>query len=272
MCELLAMNSSKPAALDFSFTGFSERGGRTGEHRDGWGIAFHEAGGCRLIIDELPSIDSPLADAIKLKPVKARNVVAHIRKATQGRIAPENNHPFTRELWGRTWSFAHNGNLDEFRPAADAFYQPLGETDSERAFCYLMAGLRRRFPLQSPSRGALFAAVQTMAAVIARHGSFNFVLSNGEFLLAHCSTKLHYVIREYPFATASLVDCELQIDFRQHNHLDDRIAVIATAPLTTGERWQAFAPGELKMFAGGAALSITPGIDIERPLRLAISY
>lgn len=36
MCELLAMNSSKPAALDFSFTGFSERGGRTGEHRDGW--------------------------------------------------------------------------------------------------------------------------------------------------------------------------------------------------------------------------------------------
>lgn len=47
------------------------------------GIAFHEAGGCRLIIDELPLIDSPLADAIKLKPVKVRNVVAHSRKATR---------------------------------------------------------------------------------------------------------------------------------------------------------------------------------------------
>ena len=43
MCQLLAMNSSKPAALGFSFAGFTERGGRTGEHRDGWGIAFHPA-------------------------------------------------------------------------------------------------------------------------------------------------------------------------------------------------------------------------------------
>ena len=32
MCQLLGMNSSKPAALDFSFAGFAERGGRTGEH------------------------------------------------------------------------------------------------------------------------------------------------------------------------------------------------------------------------------------------------
>lgn len=29
-----------------------------------------------------------------------------------------------------------------------------------------------------------------MAGVIARHGTFNFILSNGEFLLAHCSTKV----------------------------------------------------------------------------------
>ncbi len=272
MCELLAMNSSKPAALDFSFAGFSERGGRTGEHRDGWGIAFHEADGCRLIIDELPSITSPLAQALKHQPVKARNVVAHIRKATQGRISPENNHPFTRVLWGRTWSFAHNGNLAGFLPAPDAVYQSDGETDSERAFCYLLAGLRRRFPLQAPSRGALFAAVAAMAAVIARHGTFNFILSNGDFLLAHCSTKLHWVVREYPFASARLIDCEVQIDFSQHNHLDDRIAVIATAPLTTGENWQAFAPGELKMFAGGAPLHIVAGADADRPQRLAISY
>ena len=271
------MNSSKPAALDFSFTGFSERGGRTGEHADGWGIAVHEAAGCRLIIDPLPSTDSPLAAAFKQQPgaganFKARNVIAHIRKATQGRIAPENNHPFTRELWGRTWSFAHNGNLEGFHPAADPFYRSAGETDSERAFCYLMAGLRRRFPLQSPSRAALYAAVAAMAAVIARHGSFNFILSNGDFLLAHCSTRLHYVVREYPFACARLIDCEVQIDFRQHNHLDDRIAVIATAPLTTGEHWQAFAPGELKMFCGGAPVAVAAGTDAERPQRLAISY
>ena len=32
----------------------------------------------------------------------------------------------------------------------------------------------------------------------------------------------------------------------------DRVAVVVTAPLTTNEHWVAFAPGELKVFVGGA--------------------
>jgi predicted glutamine amidotransferase len=257
MCQLLGMNSSKPANLGFSFAGFAERGGRTGEHRDGWGIAFHEAAGCRLITDQLPSCASPLAEGFKhdagqQQAYRARNVVAHIRKATQGEIAPRNSHPFTRDLWGSTWSFAHNGNLEGFHPAADDHFQAAGETDSERAFCYLLAGLRRRFGAQRPSRQALHDCVKAMAFEVARHGSFNFILSDGELLLAHCSTDLHYVVREYPFTSARLVDCDVQIDFSRHNHLDDRMAVIATLPLTSGEPWRAFERGELKMFIHGA--------------------
>lgn len=252
MCQLLGMNSNKPAALAFSFAGFSERGGRTGEHRDGWGIAFHDAAGCELIVEHLPSIDSQRAAALLQRPRKARNIVAHIRKATQGRIAVENSHPFTRALWGTTWSFAHNGNLDNFQPPADDHYRPSGDTDSERAFCYLMAGLRKAFPDGQPSRAALYATVARLAAEVARHGTFNFILSNGELLLAHCSTLLQYLVRAYPFARARLIDCDVQIDFAQQNHLDDRMTIIATEALTHDEPWQAFAPGELKLFANGA--------------------
>ncbi len=251
MCQLLGMNSNKPAGLAFSFAGFTERGGRTGEHRDGWGIAFHDAAGCELIVEQQSSIDSSQAAALLQRPRKARNIVAHIRKATQGRIAVENSHPFTRELWGRTWSFAHNGNLDDFQPAPDSHYRSTGDTDSERAFCYLMAGLRRCFPDGQPARAALYAAVAALAADVARYGTFNFILSNGELLFAHCSTLLQYVVRAYPFARARLVDCDVQIDFAQQNHLDDRMTIIATEPLTCDEAWQAFAPGELKLFAGG---------------------
>src|SRR5687767_6878895 len=111
MCQLLGMNSSKPAGLGFSFAGFAERGGRTAEHTDGWGIAFHDREGCHLITDLLASADSPLAATISQLPRRARNVIAHIRKATQGRTVPENSHPFTRFLWHKTWSFAHNGDL-----------------------------------------------------------------------------------------------------------------------------------------------------------------
>ncbi len=252
MCQLLGMNSNQPADLRFSFAGFAERGGRTGEHTDGWGIAFHTPRGVRVIRDERASVASPLAEHVKRRRIKAANVVAHIRKATQGRIAQENCHPFTRTLWGRTWSFAHNGDLKGFYPDSGG-YDASGDTDSERAFCYLLSGLAERFGSR-PGRRALYVAVSELAAEIAVHGVFNFLLSDGETLFAHCSTQLHYVARSYPFARASLADCDRSIDFRRHNGPDDRMAVIATQPLTTDETWHAFVPGELKMFAGGRAL------------------
>ena len=36
MCQLFALNCNVPSAVTFSFTGFSARGGRTGEHADGF--------------------------------------------------------------------------------------------------------------------------------------------------------------------------------------------------------------------------------------------
>lgn len=271
MCQLLGMNSSKPAGLGFSFAGFAERGGRTAEHADGWGIAFHDAAGCHLITDLQASCDSPLAASIVQAPRRARNVVAHIRKATQGRTTPENSHPFTRTLWGKTWSFAHNGDLKDYFPVEDAHYRAVGETDSERAFCQLLGALRARFPRAMPARADLYAALAEIARDIAAAGSFNFILSDGELLFAHCSTALHYVLRAYPFRDARLIDCDLAIHFGRHNHLDDRIAVIATTPLTTGETWVAFAPGELKLFVHGTPA--TPGSDARLASQgLPISY
>ena len=253
MCQLLGMNCNKPASISFSFEGFSRRGGQTDEHSDGWGIAFFEDRGCRLIVDDKPSVTSPLAELVKRHPIKSCNVIAHIRKATQGPVALENSHPFMREMWGRYWVFAHNGHLKHYAPALTGAFRPVGDTDSERAFCFLMQGLHARFGDEAPSLDALHGAMQELTAEIATHGVFNFLLSNGEALFAHCSTHLHYVTRQYPFTKAQLVDCELSIDFNDHNHLDDCITIIATKPLTSNENWVAFAPGELKVFHNGVA-------------------
>lgn len=40
MCELLGMSANVPTDICFSFTGLMQRGGKTGPHRDGWGITF----------------------------------------------------------------------------------------------------------------------------------------------------------------------------------------------------------------------------------------
>ena len=247
------MNCHLPSAISFSFEGFSARGGGTDLHKDGWGIAFYGDEGCQLFTDHLSSVTSPMAAEIKRNPIKSRNIIAHIRKATQGPVAPENSHPFMRELWGQQWTFAHNGDLKNFDPAKNKRFSPSGATDSERAFCALMSRMEERFPDSGcpPPLPELFDHLAILAGQIAGFGTFNFMLSNGEVLFAYCSTNLHYVTRAYPFSTAKLIDCDVSIDFSQHNHRDDRMIVIATQPLTSNETWIAFHSGELKMFSSG---------------------
>jgi predicted glutamine amidotransferase len=205
----------------------------------------------RHFVDHQAAIASPIAELIKHYPIKSLNVIAHIRKATQGKIALENCHPFVREMWGRYWVFAHNGDLKGFEPVLDGPYRPVGNTDSERAFCFLLQQLRDRFGDQAPALPVLRAAIADLVAVIARHGTFNMMLSDGTALFAHCSTKLCYVVRQYPFAAACLADEDLSVDFSQVTTPNDRVAIIVTTPLTTNETWMAFAPGELKVFVDG---------------------
>ncbi len=251
MCQLLGMNCNVPTDICFSFEGFHVRGGHTDNHRDGWGIAFFEGAGARVFLDSKATIESPVADLVRKYPIQSTNVIAHIRKATQGRIALENTHPFMRELWGRYWIFAHNGNLQDFAPPPQGWFRPVGETDSERAFCFLLEKLRARFPDAQPEPGRLYAALRELTAEIAAHGEFNYLLSNGDCLFAYCATRLSYIVRQAPFTEAHLKDRDVTVDFREITGAADRVAIIATLPLTDNETWAAIAPGQLLMFCNG---------------------
>ncbi|MDF0605832.1 class II glutamine amidotransferase [Neisseriaceae bacterium TC5R-5] len=253
MCQLLGMNCNTPTDILFSFEGFHKRGGETDHHADGWGIAFFEDKGCRLLLDDKPSITSPVAKLVRDYPIKSKHVIAHIRKATQGIINLANTHPFMREMWGQYWIFAHNGNLENFPQHQGCYYQAVGTTDSEQAFCYLLEQLRSKW-CQPPSQQALFDEINRLAAEIRHYGVFNFMLSNGEALYSHCSTHLHYIIRQAPFNTAHLVDNDVSVDFATVTTLQDRVAVIATQPLTDNENWTALQNGELILFRDGLPL------------------
>ncbi len=246
------MNCNVPTDICFSFEGFSRRGGETADHSDGWGIAFFEGAGCRLFIDDKPSVRSPVADLVKHYPIHSVNVIAHIRKATRGSVALQNTHPFQRELWGRYWIFAHNGTLQDFDPPLAGHFRPVGDTDSERAFCVILDGLRRRFGTTMPDEDALFEAIAAITAELAGFGTFNYLLSNGEQLYAHCATDLCYVTRQAPFSVAHLVDQDVTVDFSELTTPEDRVSVIATQPLTDNEQWTPLHPGELLMFENGA--------------------
>ncbi|MEY2875717.1 MAG: hypothetical protein RLZZ373_3088 [Pseudomonadota bacterium] len=250
MCQLLGLNANTPTDLVFSFTGFAHR---AVQHKDGFGIAFFEGPGVRLFVDHQSAAESPVAEMLRRYPIRSRHIVTHIRQATQGRVALENTHPFMRELWGRYWVFAHNGNLVDFHPKLHANFHPVGDTDSERAFCWLLQELAKNHA-RMPSIPDLTQTLAELTPHIARHGTFNFLLSQGEALWAHCSTRLHYVLRRHPFAAAQLQDAELTVDFANLTTPQDRVAVVVTEPLTCNEGWVALRPGELAVFVDGDRL------------------
>jgi predicted glutamine amidotransferase len=266
MCQLFALSCNAPSAVTFSFTGLSARGGSTGEHADGFGLAFHDDKVCRHFIDEGRASDSALADFLRRHPIRARTVLAHIRKATQGAVKLSNCHPFVREWKGRHWSFCHNGDLKDFHPRLTGSQLPVGDTDSERAFCWLLQELRRRFRgSRAPGWQQVAPVIAELADEIARHGSFNFLLSDGEAIYAHASTSLHWLQRGYPFQTAHLVDHDLTLDLSVANGPDDRMVLLATEPLTRNEAWTPFAAGELRVFVAGASVWQRPHATV-RPV------
>ena len=276
MCQLLGMNCNAPTDITFSFRSFAQRGGNTDHHADGWGIAFFEGNddsgnqadrdrdkdrdkGLRHFVDHQSACLSPVAELIGRYPIKSRNVISHIRKATQGRVALENCHPFVRELWGRYWVFAHKGDLKGFAPRLHGSFKPVGSTDSELAFCWIMQELAKSHA-DVPTVAELTLTLRELTAAIAPYGTFNFLLSNGQALWAHASTRpdsqrLYYLERKHPFAHATLSDEDVSVDFADHTKVTDKVAVVVSAPLTTNEAWTAFAPGALLVFKSGVRVS-----------------
>lgn len=249
MCELLGMSANVPTDIVFSFTGLIQRGGRTGPHRDGWGIAFYEGRGLRLFQDPAPSCESRVAELVQHYPIKSEVVIGHVRQANVGKVCLANTHPFVRELWGRNWCFAHNGQLANFAPVP-GFYRPVGETDSEAAFCDLLNRIRAAYPEPVQEEYLVPILVQACAGY-RRLGVFNGLLSDGDWLFTFCSTKLVHITRRAPFGPARLKDVDVIVDFQAETTPDDVVTVIATEPLTENETWHRHEPGRWVLWRGG---------------------
>jgi len=158
-------------------------------------------------------------------------------------------------MWGRNWSYAHNGQLKDFdTELVLKNHIPVGTTDSEHAFCWLLDQLQEAFGSQAPDVDALFEFIAQKSSEINRLGIFNLILSDGQFLFAFCSNNLHWITRKAPFTKASLIDTEMVVDFKEVTTHDDIVTVIATQPLTDNEHWYKKSPGQWQLFKLGQAI------------------
>jgi predicted glutamine amidotransferase len=237
MCELLGMSANTPTDICFSFSGLIERGGRTGPHKDGWGITFYHGKGIRTFKDHNPSCQSDIARLVKDFPIRSDIVISHIRQANRGRVCLENTHPFIRELNGQYWTFAHNGQLKSVKSLPLKHFRPVGTTDSEHAFCWLLDQLHRLNTKPGLTNSTIHTSLISGAKKLSELGVFNMLITNGKRLYSFGTKPLYAITRQSPFGEASLIDTEMSVNFSQVTTPRDRVTIIASSPLTDNEAW-----------------------------------
>ncbi len=258
MCELFGMSSRLPAIVNFSIEEFSHHGGLTGPHADGWGIAFYDDGDVRLIREPEAAAESEWLSFVKNHQIHSTTVISHIRKATMGPRCLKNTQPFCRELGVRKHIFAHNGDLFGVERLAFGSCRPVGDTDSERAFCHL---LHRLEPLwlhgrQLPSIDERAEVVADFAASLREFGSANFLYSDSELLFAHGHRRkgpddisrppgLYRLCRRCVAGHDELDAAGLRVTFSQQE-----VALVASVPLTE-ENWLPLEEGEVIVVSQG---------------------
>lgn len=232
MCQLLGVSAAQPQDIRQMVDGFLCRGGRTDHHADGWGLGWYDpADRACTLRGAGAGAYSPIAGQWSALGVQSRQFIAHVRKATRGRVCRDNSHPFRRHLWGRDWLFAHNGDLDPRFRGERGLFEREGGTDSEAAFCHLLNRLFRRFGLRQPDEHTLFEALAVEVAALARLGTFNMLLGDGERLFVYCASQLHAGLSA------------------------EGDVVVSTQPVEAGSAWQALTPGSLRLYRGAHLLA-----------------
>jgi predicted glutamine amidotransferase len=261
------MSSRVPATVNLALGVFARHGGGDGPHKDGWGISYFDDGDVRLVKDAAPAFASPWIGFVEGLSLRSHLVFAHIRRASSGEVALRNTHPFMRELGGKPHVFAHNGsvasifNSDEF---ALGRFRPVGDTDSEWAFCALLERLAKARETEGPelTLQKRIEVVADFAARLRREGTANFLYSDGEIAFLHGDRRehqpdmpptapgLHFIIEHDP---------DERQPFSGHGGvkvggISHPVLLAASVPLTVAD-WTPLAEGELLVVRNGEILS-----------------
>lgn len=233
MCELFGFSGNTNKNLATWLTPFCSRGGDTGDNPDGWGVAAWHDQEVDVVKSPEPGFSSARF-ALLATDLRTRLAIAHVRKARHPPVAGMlNTHPFTQACCNRLWVFAHNGLVPEVVEwqADGSPCQPLGDTDSEYAFCHLLTGIAESY--DGAELSDWIDRLAGLSEKISVLGKFNFLLSDGQILIAYGHDRLHHL---------DVADVQ------------GRGSMVATEPLTADD-WRPFAPGELRVYRDGILLA-----------------
>ncbi len=241
--------------------------GQSRRHPDGWGLVYYIADTPHVVKSTVTAESDDLFRHVS-GIVTSQTVLAHIRKATHGKLTILNTHPFQ---YGR-WTFAHNGNIKHFDAVKKQLMnevakenQPycLGETDSEVIFHILLTSINKLVEIHQPNpdmklvmKGISNAVTRICEIVgelsiketgIPSESYLTFVISNGPIMIAmNGGMKLFYSThkkkcpeRETCSSFAPWCEAVAQGDMSV-NHL-----IFSSEPLQGENIWKDLEPGEI---------------------------
>jgi predicted glutamine amidotransferase len=266
VCELLALSTFEPAELTFSLHTLAAHGSAAGVAHDGWGVAIYQGSDVALFREPSAAAESELVRFLECHGPKTKLAVSHIRHATWGAVQFSNTQPFIREVGGCTHVFAHNGYLtgiDTSVAFALGIDRPVGQTDSERAFCALLLRMR---PLWDkavlPSLDARMTLLAAFAADLRMLGAANFLYADGDAVFAHGHRRLTglggsieppglWALRRHRAPADPAPDRRAGVSL---DHGDSAAVFIASVPLTD-EAWRPLQEGELMAVRDGEVVA-----------------
>jgi predicted glutamine amidotransferase len=198
MCRFLAVRGQPDAMAAFlrgpTLGDFQKRSHR---HQAGWGIAWYHDG--HVYRERKPVwIHGDAGYMERLREIRPDILILHTRRATRGKIAIENTHPFVHA----NWSFAHNGTIvnrvtrllrERIRPDLE------GETDSETFFHWLLHCIHEQGSVTDGVREAVRTVLE-----LSPTARLNFVLSDGKNL--HAFRRGHTLYHFLVVASGGLVE------------------------------------------------------------------
>lgn len=253
MCEMLGLSFSQPVRITFSFSGLLTG---SGWNHDGWGIGCFPDGKAAVVFKEaVAGHDSLLASFLtSYLPLRSATYLAHIRRASRGKVTVSNTHPFNRHLKSLEFLFAHNGTLDKSQLKSGNRYRPVGESDSEKALCYLMSRMEawKIYPVLKGKHVGYtqqqFSTIRNILLDINQYGSLSCIFSDGTTLFSYRDINgardLHYLEKRQPLSERELEDEDIKLKVCLDKDSDEYGFVMATSPLSDGE-WVSFKPGQL---------------------------
>lgn len=275
MCELLGISCSEKVRPARYFKAFRQRGQELPEglvNPDGWGVACYPDGRAVQVIKEaIPAVSSKLSEFLSsYEHLCSKIFVAHIRKASRGAVKYSNAHPFSREVGGREYAFAHNGTIRNIRRLPLCRHKPVGDTDSEHLFCHILNFIEQR-NICGWTDDDLLDLWKLLISINRRPtkdqgkpNKLNLLLSDGETLIAYTDyygNGTLYQLMKRVTGESLMVGKKLSACSQIKDNDEESICIVATNPVSPDKLWVSMEPGELCAMRNGEVIFSSGRVD-----------